>query len=122
VPLPWSASGSSFGFGEDGAHLPQPEWFGRYAADAQDGDPGSMLELYRSALALRRRLNAGPGLAWQRDADEVLHFERAGGWHAVVNLGSEPVELPAGSVLLSSVPLEDGLLPPDAAAWVGRQG
>ncbi|WP_035776878.1 glycoside hydrolase family 13 protein, partial [Arthrobacter sp. H5] len=26
VPLPWTRSGSSFGFGDGGSHLPQPQW------------------------------------------------------------------------------------------------
>ena len=38
VPLPWTRSGSSFGFGDDGAHLPQPAWFGAVSVQAQDGD------------------------------------------------------------------------------------
>ncbi|MEY4024265.1 MAG: hypothetical protein RLZ23_1226, partial [Actinomycetota bacterium] len=28
VPLPWTRTGSSFGFGSNGVHLPQPQWFG----------------------------------------------------------------------------------------------
>ncbi|MET3946847.1 hypothetical protein ABIB49_001546 [Arthrobacter sp. UYCu512] len=36
-------------------------------------------------------------------------------------MGSEPVRLPAGSVLLSAAPLaEDGWLQPNNAAWVLR--
>ena len=36
-------------------------------------------------------------------------------------MGTEPVQLPAGSVLLSAAPLaEDGWLQPDNAAWVLR--
>ena len=38
VPLPWSVEGASFGFGDGGAHLPQPRWFSSYAVEAQDGD------------------------------------------------------------------------------------
>ncbi|MDR1236975.1 MAG: glycoside hydrolase family 13 protein, partial [Propionibacteriaceae bacterium] len=53
VPIPWQASGSSFGFGADGAHLPQPAWFADYAVSVQDGHPGSTLEFYRQALATR---------------------------------------------------------------------
>jgi alpha-glucosidase len=36
VPLPWTASGTSFGFGTGGAHLPQPEWFASYSVEAQE--------------------------------------------------------------------------------------
>ena len=59
VPLPWTADGSSFGFGDDGAHLPQPAWFADLAVAVQDGDPASTLELYRRALALRHELQTG---------------------------------------------------------------
>ncbi|WP_440201616.1 alpha-amylase family glycosyl hydrolase, partial [Actinotignum schaalii] len=37
VPLPWSAEGTSYGFGPDGgaeAHLPQPAGWGSHAVDA----------------------------------------------------------------------------------------
>ncbi|WP_241490579.1 glycoside hydrolase family 13 protein [Microbacterium testaceum] len=50
VPLPWTEDGPAFGFGANGAHLPQPEWFGTYAVDLQDGDPASTLSLYRLSL------------------------------------------------------------------------
>ena len=50
VPLPWAPEGTSFGFGDGGAHLPQPAWFSRYAVAAQDSVEGSTLELYRKAL------------------------------------------------------------------------
>ncbi|MDQ1679682.1 MAG: alpha-glucosidase, partial [Frankiaceae bacterium] len=42
----------------------------------------------------------------------------------VLNLGDKPVALPQhDAVLLTSIPLVDGLLPSDAAAWlsVGSQ-
>jgi len=118
VPLPWTVDGPSFGFGGDGAHLPQPAWFREVAVEAQDGVEGSMLELYRAALALRRRLHTDPELAWHEEGAGVLHFARSGGWHVVLNLGTEPAPLPAGEVLLASAPLRDGALPPDAAAWL----
>ena len=48
----------------------------------------------------------------------MLAFTRGSGTVAVVNFGAEPVELPAGEVLLSSVDLVDGRLPSDAAVWL----
>ncbi|HEV7623918.1 MAG TPA: glycoside hydrolase family 13 protein [Amnibacterium sp.] len=122
VPLPWTASGSSFGFGDDGAHLPQPAWFAEHAVDAQDGAQDSMLELYRAALALRHRLHTDPGLEWRDSGPDVLHFERTGGWHVVVNLGTASAPLPAGEVLLTSAPLAGRMLPADAAAWIRGSG
>ncbi len=118
VPLPWTADGSSYGFGSDGAHLPQPEWFAGYAASAQDGVDGSTLEFYRSALALRTELQGAETLQWLPSAADVLHFTRPGGWHSVTNFGTTAVELPAGKVVLASAPLVDGKLPADTTAWL----
>ncbi len=119
VPLPWAAEGSSFGFGDGGAHLPQPAWFGRYAVAAEDGVEGSTLEFYRQALKLRRELQTSEELQWHTTASPaVLHFSRPGGWQTVTNFGDEPVELPAGTVLLSSGPLEKNLLPGSTTVWL----
>jgi len=119
VPLPWTAEGPSFGFGSGGAHLPQPEWFAEYAVAKQDGVEGSTLELYRKALHLRSELQADEELEWVETGNpDVLHFSRPGGWHTLTNFGGESVDLPAGEVVVSSGPLEEGKLPSDTTAWV----
>ncbi|WP_028269639.1 glycoside hydrolase family 13 protein [Arthrobacter sp. UNC362MFTsu5.1] len=119
VPLPWATEGMSFGFGEGRSHLPQPAWFGRYAVDAQDGVAGSTLELYRKALKLRRELQTAEELEWVETGNpKVLQFTRHGGWQSVTNFGAEPVELPAGEVLLSSAPLDGKLLPGNTTVWL----
>jgi alpha-glucosidase len=126
VPLPWTADGPSFGFGPDGGAapwLPQPAWFGDYAADVESADAGSTLELVRAALAGRAALDAlGEGdLSWvSAPGDEVLAFHRGPGFACVVNLSREAVPLPAhDEVLLASSPLDDdGALPPDSAVWL----
>jgi alpha-glucosidase len=125
VPLPWSGDGSSFGFGPDAGGapwLPQPAWFAEYAVDVQDGDPGSVLELARAALAIRRRNPAlGEGdLTWRSaPGEEVLVFDRPQGFRCVVNLSASAVPVD-GVVLLASGPLDaDGALPPDTTAWLG---
>ncbi|MGO8960287.1 MAG: alpha-amylase family glycosyl hydrolase [Streptosporangiaceae bacterium] len=124
VPLPWQAAAPGFGFGPaDGARpwLPQPEAWRQLAADAQAGDPGSMLELYRSALRIRkaRARLCDDGLIWQQAGHDVLAFTRPGGFGCVTNLSGAPVPLPAGhELLLASGPLEGDLLPPDTAAWL----
>ncbi|MEX1658386.1 glycoside hydrolase family 13 protein [Streptomyces pseudovenezuelae] len=120
VPLPWTRSGPSYGFGAGGSWLPQPQWFAEYAVEAQDGVEGSTLELYRTALRLRRKLLQGEELTWA-DAGPagVLDFARHEGWRCVANLSGTAVPLPAGEVLLTSSPLQDGLLGPDTTAWLG---
>ncbi|MGP9033701.1 glycoside hydrolase family 13 protein [Glutamicibacter mysorens] len=119
VPLPWESQGSSYGFGAGGSHLPQPQWFSRYAVDAQEQDPASTLSFYRRAMALRHELQSAEELAWEASPNEhVLHFSRPGGWHSITNFGTTPVALPEGELLLASAPLEDGLLPANATAWL----
>lgn len=124
VPLPWTRTGSSLGFGPDGAAapwLPQPASWADRSVEAQDGDPGSMLTLYRRALHLRRDLTAlhTEPLAWlDLGDDDVLAFTRGAGLACVVNLGAAPVPLPDGAtVLLASGPV-DGAVGPDVAAWL----
>jgi alpha-glucosidase len=51
----------------------------------------------------------------------MLFCERSAGFFVAVAMGTEPVQLPAGTVLLSAVPLEsEGWLQPNNAAWVLR--
>ncbi len=119
VPLPWTVGGESFGFGSRGAHLPQPTWFGNYAAEEQERNDRSTLSFYRRALAVRRHFTASFEIAWHDDGSPaVLHFSRTGGWHVIANLGSLAVPLPKGEVLVSSRDLVEGLLPPETTAWV----
>ncbi|MFE4727128.1 alpha-amylase family glycosyl hydrolase [Microbacterium sp. NPDC056736] len=120
VPLPWSAEGSSFGFGSGGAHLPQPAWFAEYAVSTQDGDPTSTLALYRQALALRRLLQTEESLQWiETGRDDVLAFRRPNGWTVVTNFGQTPYALPAdGARSLSSRHFEGDELPPETTVWL----
>ena len=122
VPLPWTHEGSSFGFGPDGGtapHLPQPDWFAHYAVNVESNDPGSTLNLYRRALALRHKLQCEETLEWVEVSHSVLAFVRPNGWCTVINFGTEPIELtPEGKVLVTSAPLEDGLLPSEGTAWL----
>lgn len=89
--------------------------------EAQDGDPASMLTLYRRTLHLRRDLPAlhTAPLTWlDHGGDDVLAFARGDRFACVVNLGTEPVPLPAGAtVLLASGPA-DGVVGPDTAVWL----
>ncbi|MBF8171401.1 glycoside hydrolase family 13 protein [Streptomyces olivaceus] len=120
VPLPWTTDGPSYGFGTGAAWLPQPTGFGGYSVQAQDGVAGSTLELYRTALRLRRKLLDGESLTWSDDVPAgVLRFDRSATWRCVANLSGTTVDLPAGEVLLSSAPLDDGRLGPDTTVWLG---
>ena len=47
----------------------------------------------------------------------MVAFRRPNGWTSITNFGAAPIALP-GEPLLSSVPLEGGLLPADATAWL----
>ncbi|MDX2596132.1 MULTISPECIES: glycoside hydrolase family 13 protein [Streptomyces] len=120
VPLPWTATGPSYGFGSGAAWLPQPESFAAYAVEAQAGTEGSTLELYRTALRLRRKLLEGEALTWTPDGPAgVLDFTRTETWRCVTNCSARPVALPPGEVLLASTPLpEPGVLPPDTTVWL----
>jgi alpha-glucosidase len=118
VPLPWSAEAPSYGFGQQIAHLPQPEWFAAYAVSVQEADPDSTLNLYRGALALRPELFPGDDFRWIESESSVLHFARPGGVRCITNFGAEPVALPAGEVLLSSAQLDHGRLPGDSTVWL----
>ncbi len=120
VPLPWEGAEPSYGFGPTKeSWLPQPaEWAG-LAREAQDGVAGSTLELYKLALRLRREHALGLGsVDWLEDlGDPVVHF-RNGEVVVVANTGSEPIELPAGELLLASEPLTGRTLPGDTTAWL----
>lgn len=118
VPLPWTSAPPFFGFSDAAIHLPQPAWFGDDSVSAQTADPESTLSLYRRALALRRELVADERLEWLDLGGSVVAFRRPNGWISVTNFGEEPLELPPGRVLLSTVPLSAGLLPGDATAWL----
>ena len=125
VPIPWVAGAPSLGFGpSDATWLPQPAVYDEYAVDRQTGVPGSTLELYRSLLASRRRLSLGTGsLTWVEGYGQDVVALTNGGQDrervlVVANLGTEPVELPEGvDVLVTSGPLEGGLVPTDTTVW-----
>ena len=96
VPIPWSGDAAPFGFGSADAPpwLPQPERWAAFTAAAQDGDPASHLNLYRAALAERRRNPAlGDGtLTWDDDVPaDVLSFTREPGFRCIVNFGRRPL-------------------------------
>lgn len=123
VPIPWTPQGPSFGFGGGQGHLPQPATFADLSVGIQDNDATSTLALFRAALSRRAELNTQlPGFAWLPSPPSVVAFRRGADWVCIVNMGSEPVELPAGEVMLASGSLEaDGFLPPNVCAWLNSE-
>ncbi|MFC6354506.1 glycoside hydrolase family 13 protein [Luethyella okanaganae] len=120
VPIPWESSAPSYGFGPtSNSWLPQPAEWARLARDAQQGVSGSTLELYTLALALRHEHALGTGtLEWLSDfGDDVVAF-RNGAVTIVANVGAAPVELPEGTVVLTSEKLQGRALPHDTTAWL----
>ncbi len=119
VPIPWTRTGESFGFGDGGSHLPQPAWFADSSVEAEDADPDSTLNLYRKALGLRGQLQSEEHLEWlETGRDDVLAFRRPNGWTSVTVFGDEPYALPAGELLLASAPVADGALSGVGTAWL----
>jgi alpha-glucosidase len=61
-------------------------------------------------------------MIWIDSAPGVLAFSRGMGFAHVTNLSDAPVELPSHTrLLLTSEPLENGLLPTDSSAWLRTQ-
>ncbi|MEU5434751.1 glycoside hydrolase family 13 protein [Streptomyces sp. NPDC020719] len=124
VPIPWTVDGSSYGFGSGGSWLPQPADWGKLSVEAQEGDSSSTLELYRSALAVRRThpgLGRGTAVQWLEAPEGVLAFARDG-FVCTVNLTADAVRMPVrGDVLLASGEVvRDGSefeLPGDTTVW-----
>jgi alpha-glucosidase len=96
-----------------------PSWRS-LTVEAQDGDPDSMLSLYRTALRLRAASPAltGDSLQWMQAPPGCLAFRRPGGLVCLLNLSEAPVALPEGRVLLASTDVSDGQVPVDAAVWL----
>ncbi len=130
VPIPWEPDGPGYGFSPSAdLWLPAPPDWGERAVSVLREDPGSILHLYRRAIAGRKQLGLGAGeLAWLDGPDDVVAFAQdTDGGRVVVacNMGEAVATVPvdATDAVLASgdgVRCEDGrlVLPPDTAAWV----
>ena len=108
TPMAWN-DGPQGGFTTGEPWLPLHQDRATRNVAAQAGNPGSLLNLYRRLLALRR---AHPALATGHirlleGHDDVLAYERQEGAERIVvalNLGGreQPVALPVGNLLLST--------------------
>src|SRR6185312_6442793 len=137
IPMPWVADRQGFGFSravDDGdappasgaePWLPQPDSYRGYAADQQVGVAGSAFELYRRMISVRAERELGRGrLTWAPEnapATGVLSYAN-GDLQMLANLGTTPVEIPAGREVVVSSSDDavdgDGRLSPNAALWL----
>ncbi|MBG0832769.1 glycoside hydrolase family 13 protein [Planomonospora sp. ID67723] len=122
VPIPWSGVEVPYGFAPDGVTpwLPQPVEWAALTAERQAGDPDSTLSFYQEALRARRALRGTlpSRVTWLDSPEGALFFTRAS-LTCAVNCGPDPVRLPPHDrVLIASAPVDDGVLPPDTAAWL----
>ena len=121
VPLPWEGEQPPFGFSAAAdTWLPMPAQWADRTVDVQLEDAKSMLSLYRHALELRAgRSETGTELEWYGAPPGCIAFRRRGGrMVCALNTSQVAVPVPPGTVLLASVALADGQLPPDAAVWL----
>ena len=124
VPLPWEANGGpSFGFNTTGkSWLPAPESFKRYARDAQEGVPGSTLELYKRLIKERKEFAMGSGefrFAPEYSSDSTLGYIN-NGVLVISNFGPDSVNIPAGKLLVTTQHdlNVEGVLEHDQTAWI----
>jgi len=119
VPLPWEKGNASNGFSESGlAWLPQPGSYADLSLDQQESDSSSTLSLYRQMLKLRKNHKLGEGSFNWLSQGEVLSYQN-GSVAVIHNFSAEPIALPDGELLLSSLPLNaQGQLNPNDSAWV----
>ena len=96
VPLPWDGQEPPFGFSPPARQCASrgcrsPKEWRELTVEAETGAADSMLELYRSALAIRRSEPAlGDGaMTWLAAADGVLAFDRGTSVRCVVNISAQ---------------------------------
>jgi alpha-glucosidase len=98
-PMPWeNRRGAGFTTGKP--WLPPATAPGGTAA-AQEGDPGSMRNLYRRLIALHRELPT-TGLEFVDRAERDVLAYRRGEHLVVLNLGDAPVALPPGEIVVTT--------------------
>ncbi|MFT3714845.1 MAG: glycoside hydrolase family 13 protein [Gordonia sp. (in: high G+C Gram-positive bacteria)] len=126
VPIPWEGDEPPYGFSTNPkTWLPMPNGWAGLSVEAQLEDLYSTLSLYRQAIELRQtRPEFAGDVAWYDDApDGCIAFRRTGGPEGAglicaLNTNDTPVPFPPGQILLVSLPLVDGMLAPNSAAWL----
>ena len=123
VPLPWTATGRSFGFSAEGASsppwLPQPDWFADFAAERQRQDPDSVLSCYRQALRARRGIETDAPLEWlETGRDDVLAFRRGRLTCLTVFDGADYLPPPSWGMPVCRSRPGTGALPAASTGWL----
>jgi alpha-glucosidase len=120
VPLPWDGRTPPFGFSASAdTWLPMPQDWATLTVDQQLADTDSTLAFFRRALELRctRAEFIGDRVEWLSAPPRTLIFQ-CGGLVCALNTSQGPLALPDRELILSSAPLVEGRLPPNAAAWL----
>ena len=128
VPMPWSRTGVSLGFGPPTGSQPwlsQPASWAMLSVEAQEASPSSSLNRTRRAIEVRRTQQAllCGALEWdnERCKDGVVVFRRVFAGHPTVvciaNMGSTTTPTVAGDLLCTSGDLVGGEVPPNTTAW-----
>ena len=131
VPLPWKASANgAFGFSDNAdltpheSWLPQPSNWGHFSVELQEDSTVSMLNLYRTALRLRKTHPQlrGSFLRWVESDDRQFVYTRTADADFLCQITFEVGETvpPGYEVLLSSQKIQSGLIPPETTVWLQR--
>ncbi|ONI77057.1 alpha-amylase [Actinosynnema sp. ALI-1.44] len=122
IPVPWEGTEPPYGFSTTAdTWLPMPLEWAPLTVEAQLEDEDSTLSLYRHGIEIRKTHEAftGTEIEWYGAPAGCFAFRRkGGGLICALNTSPAPVPVPPGEVLLASLPLVDGQLPPDAAVWL----
>lgn len=140
IPLPWDARLKNFGFSDaEKTWLPQPSWFAQFSEAQEEADPHSVLNLYRTLLALRARWVAPASLDVElldkahaqamgittelTDAQfeaQVVAWKLSTGMIAVINCGDSVLTISRRRevVVNSSEETDEFSIPSGCAAWL----
>jgi glycosidase len=123
TPMPWHSQSAHAGFTDGEPWLPLGEDHGERSVETQRDDPGSMLNLTRDLLTLRRTspaLSIGSWRPVQVDADVLAYVREAGGecYLILANLDDAPKHVGSldgmsGEVVLSTIRGREGLVARD---------
>jgi alpha-glucosidase len=114
-PMCWDATSPGGGFSDAEPWLPLACPPGGGVAQ-QEGDPGSLLQLYRDLVALRHRLSGPVELL---DAGEGVVAYRRGDVVVAINLAGEPRPAPAAGELIRHTHGVTGVAPETLGAGAG---